>query len=247
MQQAILHIPHSSTVIPLLDGFVVSRVNLKSEILKLTDWYTDDIFNSPTDIIMKAEFSRIFCDVERFAEDSQEIMAQYGMGVIYAKTDDGLLLRKINSDLRKRILKNYYWIHHSKLSQEVKMQLELYGEALIIDCHSFSNIPFNRDLNKDSNRPDFNIGTDPYHTPKILVDKSREFFKEKGFSLGIDWPYCGSIVPLEYYQTNKKVSSIMLEINRKLYLQEPTNQKSENYSKIKSVTNEFINIMNRSM
>ena len=36
-----------------------------------------------------AGFSRIFCDPERFTDGTQEIMAQYGMGVLYEKSDEG--------------------------------------------------------------------------------------------------------------------------------------------------------------
>jgi len=39
----ILHVPHSSTNIPLMDGYTVDSSSLASEILKLTDWYTDDL------------------------------------------------------------------------------------------------------------------------------------------------------------------------------------------------------------
>jgi N-formylglutamate deformylase len=55
-------------------------------------------------------------------------------------------------------------------------------------------------------------------------------------SLGIDTPYSGSIVPMEYYQKESKVTSIMLEVNRRLYLNEPTNEKSINYN----ITKEFV-------
>ena len=50
MKQLILHIPHSSSNIPLKDGYVMSDEVLNGEILKLTDWYTDDLFQSPNDI-----------------------------------------------------------------------------------------------------------------------------------------------------------------------------------------------------
>ena len=72
----ILHIPHSSTNIPITDGYLVDKKSLDKEILKLTDWYTDDLFYSNEDEMMRADFSRIFCDPERFPDDSQEIMAQ---------------------------------------------------------------------------------------------------------------------------------------------------------------------------
>ncbi len=240
MKQIVLHIPHSSTNIPLKEGYVVSDEVLNIEILKLTDWYTDDLFLSSEEIVIRADFSRIFCDPERFTDDSQEIMAKYGMGVLYEKSDSGDIIRNISSELREKILTEYYWKHHKCLSQAVEGQLKLFGKALIIDCHSYPSQPLKRDLNKESERPDFNIGTDSYHTPQVLVDISREFFSKKGYSLGIDWPYKGSIVPLEYYQQNNKVQTIMLEVNRKLYLNEPTNEKSESYLEIKSVTNEFI-------
>jgi len=64
----ILHLPHSSTNIPLNEGYIVDSIALESEILKLTDWYTDDLFYSEGDEMIKAEFSRIFCDPERFTD-----------------------------------------------------------------------------------------------------------------------------------------------------------------------------------
>ncbi|WP_313504742.1 N-formylglutamate amidohydrolase [Kaistella carnis] len=100
---------------------------------------------------------------------------------------------------------------------------------MIIDCHSFPDIPFNRSLDKSPNRPDFNIGTDVYHKHPALIEYSQSFFNSKGYSLGIDWPYSGSMVPIEFYQKEKKVQSIMLEVNRKLYLKGLTNEKSDNY------------------
>lgn len=241
----ILHIPHSSEVIPNRNGYIVNNILLDNEILKLTDWYTDDLFGSDVDISVKAEFSRIFCDVERFADDSQEIMAQFGMGVLYEKSDAGETIRKISPAIRKEILNNYYWIHHKKLSQAIQDQLKANNRAVLIDCHSFPNTPFLRDLDQRSPRPDFNIGTDQFHTPEYLIETSLEFFKEKGYSLGIDWPYKGTIVPLEYYKKNKNVESIMLEINKSLYLREPGNERTDNYMDIKKVIREYLKIIKR--
>lgn len=243
MKNLILHIPHSSTVIPFKDGYCVSDVILNQEILKLTDWYTHDLFENETDISIKAPFSRIFCDTERFSDDSQEIMAQFGMGVLYEKTDSGEPLRQVTPDLRTRILNEYYWQHHNRFTENVKIQLEQFDSAIIVDCHSFPNKPLVRALDQSDNRPDFNIGTDGFHTSQKLIEASIEFFKEKGYSLGIDKPYSGSIVPLKYYKKDKKVQSIMLEINRKLYLKESTNEKSKKYEVTKKVVQEFLNVI----
>lgn len=239
-KKIILHIPHSSINIPHKEGYVVQDYKLEQEILKLTDWYTDDLFYSNDDDMIIAQFSRIFCDPERFTDDSQEVMSQFGMGVLYEKSDNGDKIRNVTSELKSKIVIEFYDKHHQKFSNAVNNQLNLFGKAIIIDCHSYPNIPLKRDLDQRPNRPDFNIGTDPYHTPKKLIDLSKSFFEDEGYSLGIDEPYMGSIVPIEHYQKNKNVQSIMLEINRKLYLKESTNEKNENYLQIKKVTEDFI-------
>lgn len=243
MKNLILHIPHSSTKVPLIEGYSVSDEILNQEILKLTDWFTDDLFGNEIDYSIKAPFSRIFCDTERFSDDDKEVMAQFGMGVLYEKTDNGAPLRSLTPELRKHILDNYYWKHHNSLSESVRLQLQQFDSATIVDCHSFPQIPIIRALDKSDFRPDFNIGTDAFHTPKKLVDLSIDFFNEKGFSLGVDRPYSGSIVPMQYYQKNNKVQSIMLEINRSLYLNEPSNEKSNSYPKIKQVVQDFLEII----
>lgn len=240
MKNLILHIPHCSTVIPLKDGYCVTDAILNQEILKLTDWYTDDLFENEYDISIKAPFSRIFCDTERFSDDSQEEMSKFGMGVLYEKSDEGLIIREVNQALREKILNTYYWTHHKKLSDAVNEQLKTNGKAIIIDCHSFPRIPLKRALNQQTLRPDFNIGTDSFHTPKYLIEISEEYFKSKGYSLGIDYPYSGSIVPMEHYHKTKNVESIMLEINRGLYLKEPSNEKSNDYLAVKEVVKEYL-------
>ena len=243
----ILHIPHSSVNIPIKEGYVVDMLTLEREVLNLTDWYTDDLFYSDEDEMIVAEFSRIFCDPERFSDDSKEIMAQYGMGVLYEKSDDGEKIRKVTPKLKEKVLTSYYWKHHDRFSKKVNNQLDSFGKALIIDCHSYPSRPLKRDLDKNPNRPDFNIGTDSFHTPKELIDLSVAFFENAGFTVGVDWPYKGSIVPLEHYQKNKNVQTIMLEINRALYLKEPTNEKSDRYATIKKIVRDYIKTIKTSL
>ncbi len=246
-KKIILHIPHSSTHIPLTAGYIVDAIALEKEILKLTDWYTDDLFYSNEDEMIVAEFSRIFCDPERFTDDAQEVMAQVGMGVLYEESDDGEVIRIVTPELKEKVLTSYYWKHHHQFNTAVNNQLNKYGKVTIIDCHSYPSKPLKRDLDKNPKRPDFNIGTDSFHTNKELIDISVSFFEKAGYTVGIDWPYKGSIVPLEHYQINKNVSTIMLEINRALYLNEPTNQKSDNYDQIKQITGDYIRTIKNSL
>jgi N-formylglutamate deformylase len=245
MKQLILHIPHSSTIIPFEGGYISSNYKIQQEIIKLTDWYTDDLFDSLIDHKIVAPFSRIFCDVERFSDDKLEIMSEVGMGVLYEKLDSDEILRKVTPELREKILTQYYWKHHNSLTSVVEEQLNVNGECLIVDCHSFPSTPLLKAINQNSNTPDFNIGTDSFHTPNKYIEASKTYFENLGYSLGVDWPYSGSIVPMKYYQKVKRVNSIMLEINRKLYLNEPTNEKSTEYNKTKEVVQGYLNLLRR--
>ena len=240
MQPIILHIPHSSTSIPNYNGYVDNVELIDNEVELLTDWYTHELFYSENDITVKADFSRIFCDVERFADDEQELMARYGMGVLYEKTDSGKFLRAITPELRGEILSKYYWPHHNRLENAVEDQLQQYGKSLIVDCHSFSDIPFQRDLNQQPNRPHINIGTDSFHTPKHLVDFTVDFFERHKLTVGINWPYSGTMVPLKYYQKDNRVNSIMIEVNRKLYLKSGSNVKLGDFNFIKGILYKYI-------
>ena len=240
MKKLVLHIPHSSIHIPSKEGYLVSPEILEAEILKITDWYTDELFGNKTDISIIAPFSRIFCDTERFSDDNQEVMAKFRMGVLYETLDSGKPMRKVTSELRSYLLNNYYHPHHNRLNEAVNNQVKQLGTAIVVDCHSFPSTLLNRALLKDENMPDYNIGTDGFHTNQKLIDFSKDYFESLGYSLGIDTPYTGALVPMEHYKKNKKVQAIMLEINRKLYLNEPSNKKSNNFEKTKKVVHEYL-------
>ena len=235
----LLHIPHASTHVPFYDGYL-NLVALQDQIELLTDWYTDELFNFEHAVLIKAPFSRVFCDVERFEDDDKEIMSKVGMGMLYTHADDGSILRITTDEIRKTIVDNYYHPHHQVLTNEVDNQLKLYGQAKIVDCHSFSNIPFTRDVNQTLPRPDFNIGIHHFHTPEQWIHASQDFFENKGYSLGLDWPYAGTIVPKKHFASNKNVYSIMLEVNRDLYLKKDSIEKNEQFELIQHIISDWL-------
>jgi len=48
-----------------------------------------------------------------------------------------------------------------------------------------------------------------------------------GYTIGINQPYSGSIVPMAFYHKDCRVTSIMVEVNRKLYMDEMTGTKKD--------------------
>lgn len=241
-QPLILHIPHASTHVPFYDGYV-NLVSLQEQIDLLTDWYTDELFNFDDSVSVVAPFSRVFCDVERFDDDAKEMMSKVGMGMLYTHADDGSILRYTTDQIRKAILENFYHPHHQTLTNAVDHHLKLYEHAKIIDCHSFSSLPFTRDVNQTLPRPDFNIGIHHFHTPEKWIYESKIFFGENDYSLGIDWPYAGTIVPMKHLTSNKNVHSIMLEVNRDLYLKRNSIEKNDQFNLIQEIVSNWLNMI----
>ena len=239
----ILHIPHASRVLPTTDGFCCSSERLSAEIHLLTDHYTDDLFSRDDSIIIQSPCSRVFCDMERFADDAMEPNSRLGMGVLYTHADNGDLLRVLSSDLRSHILTGYYYPHHQRLNEAVDIELHAHGRACIIDCHSFPDQPLRRDSDNHTPRPDFNVGTDPFHTPNEWVLRSEEFFHRRGYSLGVDWPYKGSMVPMNHYRKNPAVFSIMLEVNRRMYMDEISGERLAEYDSVRTIVQDYLNMI----
>jgi N-formylglutamate amidohydrolase len=188
---------------------------VNAEIKHLTDHATDDIFNIEGITKLVFKYNRVFCDVERL-HDKDEEMYKYGRGFYYTKTDDGQILR---NDIDKEVVKAIYTNYHNNFTKIVQDKINKIGFATIIDCHSFKNTPFKTDLDKDLPRPDFCIGTCDYHTPKYLSDRFVNRLESLGYKVKINKPYIGTIVPLAYYLKNDKVKSVMIEVNRNLYME----------------------------
>jgi N-formylglutamate amidohydrolase len=208
----ILHVPHSSTVIPSGCQFLLTDSQLALELDKLTDHHTHTLFNSEGAAKIVFPVSRLVVDPERFIQDPME---SFGMGVVYTHTTDGDPLRAISEMDRLTLIDTYYHPHHNKLTHMVDECLEQHDQCLIIDCHSFPAQPLPYEL--DRNRPDICIGTDTYHTSKKLKDCLSTAFEALGYDVAIDSPFSGTIVPLKHYHKDKRVESVMIEVNRSLY------------------------------
>jgi len=216
----LLHIPHASTDVPDYQLYSDAKL-VDQEINLLTDWATDQIFDILQLDQLVVPFSRVFCDVERLP-DKDEPMYKKGAGFYYTQTDDGQKLRSEDDDYKNFIWSTYHQAHHRELSEKIKQKLQNHNIALIVDCHSFSSKPLQREENQSLSRPDICIGTDGFHTPQPLKKQFIEQFSKLGYTVKENMPYSGTIVPLEYLNSEPRVHSLMIEINKKLYMDEDT-------------------------
>lgn len=213
----IINVPHSSLLIPAEEIPFFDKKRLIRELMVMTDHCCDDLFDTGHDMLV-FPVSRLVCDAERFREDRQEIMAERGMGAVYTKCSDLSFLRHLDEDSRERILRTYYDPYHSALERLTTEKMNMFGRCLIVDGHSFYESPLPYEMNQNAERPDICIGTDEYHTLPVLQNRLCRFFEENGYTVTVNAPFAGTIVPIKYYREERRVQSVMIEINRRLYI-----------------------------
>lgn len=232
----IFHIPHAATLIPAQyrRDFLVSDEDLRFELLRMTDHFTDALFTqgceSP-DRILRFPVSRLLVDPERFLEDDREPMAGRGMGVIYTRRHDLKPLRTSQAR-RQELLENFYFPHHAQLERLVRDSLAEIGKATILDCHSFPSRPLPYEPVQDPDRPEICIGTDAFHTPPQIRDALVGGYEALGYRVAVDTPFAGALVPLPFYEADPNVRSVMIEVRRDLYMNEASGERSPDFDLI---------------
>jgi N-formylglutamate deformylase len=220
---AIIHLPHASWEIPvdLRPTFLLDDAALGRELDRMTDHYTDELFAVPATVAATVRFpvSRFVVDPERFEDDAEEPMAQRGQGVVYTLTSHGEPLRQPPTPCeREALLDRFYRPHHAQLDALAAAALEAHRTVLVIDGHSFPDRPLPMEFDQRPGRPDICLGMDPVHTPVPLVEGLVSACWALGWSMQIDAPYKGTMVPRRFYRREPRVQSVLIEVNRRLYL-----------------------------
>jgi len=217
---------------------LLSDEELTLEVLRVTDHLTDELVSTALSAAQRVRFpvSRLVVDPERFPEDADEPMSRVGMGVIYERTSFGRMLRKPPTPpVRQRLLETYYIPHHKVLEAAVTTALQQQGRCTVLDMHSFPSRPLPYELDQDPDRPDICIGTDAFHTPTLLPDGFVRRFSEEALTIARNRPFSGTIVPMRYFRNDRRVMSIMIEVNRRLYLDEMTGKAGERFAYVRSM------------
>jgi len=226
----VVHIPHASLVVPsdVAAGLLLTPAELQHELLVMTDRYTDGLFALPSSRATTVAFpvSRLVVDPERFTDDDSEPMARKGMGVVYERTVAGRPLRHAPSaEHRRHLLARFYEPHHAALTTAVEIALAAHGACLLIDGHSFPTRPLPYEDDQDPDRPDICVGTDPSHTPAWLRDIAVAVFAKVGWRVAVDRPFAGALVPMRFYRKDLRVSAVMIEVRRGLYMDERSGER----------------------
>lgn len=65
-------------------------------------------------------------------------------------------------------------------------------------------------------------------------------FEERGYRVMENYPFSGTLVPMKYYHSDDRLLSVMIEVNRKLYMDEETGRKNEYFEKVRTDIREVL-------
>lgn len=223
----ILHIPHCGTE-------TLDRDINPLDIVRGCDWFTDELFRHRNSDIVIQNNSRFIVDCERLP-DAIEPLLKSGYGICYEKDFDG---NDISVPNRSEML-GIYEKHHDELNSITRKLLSYIPVVFVVDCHSFGDSQIVSDV-------DFCLGFNDDFENLDMLERMKIFLEEKGYTVGINNPYSNAIVPSQFYG-NKNVKSIMIEVNKRLYLTEYKTkvEKSEKFGEIQNLITKLLDIISK--
>ena len=122
--------------------------------------------------------------------------------------------------------------------ERLRIILCLIPVTFVVDCHSFGYAQNKADI-------DFNLGFNADFNNFELLDKLKNHLESKNYKVGINKPYSNAIVPNDFYG-NDSVKSIMIEVNKRLYLNNQNTEqfeKSDDFEKTQNVITELLELV----
>jgi N-formylglutamate amidohydrolase len=237
--------PHSGRVYP---PEFLSQTRLDPLTLRRSeDCYVDRIFGCVATLgapLLSARFPRAYLDLNREPYEldpelvseplpahanSLSIRVAGGLGTVARIVSDGENIYRGTLSLSHVLarIEQLYFPFHNELSRLVETTRRTFGYAVLVDCHS---MPSSAMTPGGGSRPDVVIGdrfgasADPRFS--LLV---RDAFQKRGFKVQMNRPYAGGYITEHHGQPARGVHAVQLEINRGLYLHEPTLTESASY------------------
>lgn len=228
--------PHSGSSYPDDFGFVIDKAILRrAEDAAVNELFGDVIgFGAP---LLHALFPRSYIDVNRAVDDLDADMIE---GIwpypnkpsVKSRTGKGLIWRTV------QLMGNIY--DHKLTVCEVEQRIErcwrpyrtalkslldeahgAHGKVLHINCHSMRSRGHEKDPDGVGDRPDVVLGDrDGTTCDPAITAHAAQVLRDLGYSVSVNHPYKGMDLIRDYSDPATGRHSFMIEVNRKLYLDE---------------------------
>lgn len=219
------------------------------------DCYVDALFSCAPHHgapLIKAVYPRAYLDLNRDAmeldpllfrdplpvsakTESERVMA--GLGTIPRVVALGVPIYPDTLPLAEaeKRLTHIYHPYHARLAHLLQQAHGRHGWSVLIDCHSMPSHPMQQagrvsDYPLPNTQADFVLG-DRYGAScdQRLTDCAEEFLTSMGYQVSRNMPYAGGFCTDHYGNKENGRHALQIEINRALYLDEQTLEKTRGY------------------
>jgi len=224
------------------------------------DAFVDEVFSRAPSMgapLLRAHFPRAYLDVNRepfeldpnmfreklpsrFNTTSPRVAA--GLGTIARIVAESKLIyrERLSLDDAAMRIDGIYKPYHATLQQLLTDTINLFGYAVLIDCHSMPR------LNRTGDRtpPDIVLG-DRYGTTcaPSIIDMAETVFAGSGLKVTRNRPYAGGHTTRTYGRPSHGIHTLQIEISRHLYMNEVTLAKNDGFNTIQEVINRLISAL----
>jgi len=134
----------------------------------------------------------------------------------------------------ERRIANLYMPFHEALTEGLQRTHLLFGQAILIDCHSMPSVGGPTDEDRGVDRPDIVLG-DRYGTSCApgLTEETERILTRLGYSVTRNNPYAGGFNTEHYGQPQRGLHALQIEINRALYMDEQRLERSRGFNRLK--------------
>jgi N-formylglutamate deformylase len=230
------------------------------ELEKAEDKFVDDLFDcvpAHGGSLLCALFPRSYIDVNRAATDidpellhepwphseiAPSARSDAGIGLIRRLVKPGLPVydRVLPADEVLHRITTYYTPYHKTLEQLIADAHYNFGQVWHINCHSMPS------SSARPRRPMRIAGGRVREMDIVLGDRDgtscdidftfsvRDFLRTLGYSVSINDPFKGVELIDRYSNPDRGFHSLQIEINKSLYMNEDTGEKTTNYDTVKT-------------
>ncbi|MDX8432855.1 MULTISPECIES: N-formylglutamate amidohydrolase [Mesorhizobium] len=237
--------PHSGRHYP--ERFLAMARLDRNAIRRSEDCYVDELFGGAIALgapLLAANFPRAYLDVNRepweldprmFAEpvpsfcNIRSARVAGGLGTVPKLVGEGLDIYSGRLPLAEAVarIETVYKPYHETLKRLLTRTHARFGYAVLIDCHS---MPASIRVGDNGVRPDFIIG-DRFgiSATAALTETAIALLTGMGYTVAHNKPYAGGFITEHYGRPARHLHALQIEVNRGLYMNERTFQKSAGF------------------
>jgi N-formylglutamate deformylase len=248
---AVFDSPHSGLLAPAEFAPVLSLQRL----FGTADAYVDELFGTaPAQgaVLIAATFPRCYIDANRSLEQLDPSMIdggwpgptvddakiRRGVGLVWSRLPDGEAIYDAplpRAEVERRI-ERYWRPYHAAVGAAIDEAHARFGAVWHLNCHSMRSHGTQRDEEGARQaRPDMVLGDrDGTTCDPAFVDLVHRVLVGFGYAVTINRPYKGQELVRRYADPANHRHSLQIEINRALYMDERSGEKSANFVRLRA-------------